>query len=56
MTHTEKRLNDIRYKIRQVKENINNHFRHPMEIIITLTIIETTLENNLFELKSKTNF
>lgn len=56
MTHTERRLNDIRYKITKVKENIDNHFRCPMNILITLTIIETRLEDDLFELKSKTNF
>ena len=48
MSHLEKRLNDIRYKIRTVKENRNTHFRYPREIITTLTMIEMTLEDKIF--------
>jgi hypothetical protein len=56
MTNIEKRLSDIRHKIGVVKENRNNHFRFPREIITTLTMIEMSLEDNLFEMKAKTDF
>lgn len=56
MTHVEKRLADVRHKITKVKENIDNHFRHPTQILIVLTRTEIELENYLFELKQKTIF
>ena len=56
MTHIEKRLNDVRYKIRSVQENRNNHFRCPREIITTLSLIEIELMDNLEFMKAKTDF
>ena len=52
MLHIENRLHDIRTKINKVKENHNNHFRRPQEIIKTLTIIEMSLEDAIFSMKS----
>lgn len=52
MLHIENRLHDIRSKINRVKENHNNHFRYPKEIIKTLTIIEMSLEDAIFSMKS----
>jgi len=54
MTHIEKRLNDVRYKIRTVKKNRNNHFRCPTQIIKTLTYIEMELEDQIFSQKAVT--
>lgn len=48
MSQLEKRLNDIRYKIRTVKENRNSHYRFPREIITTLTMIEMTIEDRIY--------
>lgn len=48
MSQLEKRLNDIRYKIRTVQENRNNRWRCPREIITTLTMIEMTIEDQIF--------
>ena len=56
MTHTEKTLADIRYKIRSVKENRNNHFRCPINILVVLTRREVELEDQLFQLMAKTDF
>lgn len=56
MSHLEKRLNDIRYKIRTVQENRNNHWRCPREIITTLTMIEMTIEDQIFNSKIKPTF
>ena len=50
--HTDIRLADIRHKIATVKENHNNKYSYPREILIVLSLIETELENNLFFLKS----
>ena len=55
-THTETRLNDIRYKIRKVQENRNNHYRYPRQIITTLSLIEIELMDNLDFMKAKTDF
>ena len=48
MSHLEKRLNDVRHKIRTVQENRNNRWRFPREIITTLTIIEMTIEDQIY--------
>jgi len=52
MLHIESRLHDIRTKINKVKENRDNHFRFPKEIIKTLTIIEMSLEDQIFSMKT----
>lgn len=56
MTHIEKRLADVKHKIATVKENHNNKYRCPKQIITTLTLIEMELEDYLFQLKAKTEF
>ena len=56
MTNIEKRINDIRYKIRTVQENRNNKYRCPREIITTLSLIEIGLMDNLEFMKAKTDF
>ena len=56
MTNIEKRINDIRYKIRTVQENRNNKYRCPREIITTLSLIEIELMDNLDFMKAKTDF
>ena len=52
MTHTKKRLNSIKTKIGTVRENHLDKWKHPDKILHTLYIIERTLEDNLFELKT----
>ena len=56
MSNVEKQLQDIRWKINTVKENRNNKYRYPRDILILLSIRETELEGNLFFLKQKTSF
>ena len=56
MSNIEKQLNDVRYKIRAVKENRNNHFRCPINILVVLTRREVELEDQLFQLMAKTDF
>lgn len=56
MTNSEKRLYDIRYKIRTVKENRNNHFRFPAEILMVLYKIEMHIEDNIFSSRAVTKF
>lgn len=52
--YTDTRLDDIRYKISRVKENHNGKYKFPIHILKTLSIIEMTLEDNLFTLKQPT--
>ena len=56
MSNTEKQLNYVRYKIRAVKENRNNHFRCPRDILVVLSKREVILEDQLFQLMAKTDF
>jgi hypothetical protein len=46
-------INDVRAKIATVKENRNNHFRHPMHILAILSLREMQLEDQLYFMKSK---
>lgn len=46
-------LSDVRAKIQKVKENHNNHYRCPINILVVLSRREMELEDRLYYLKSK---
>ena len=56
MTNVEIQLQSIRHKIATVKENRDNRFRCPRDILAILSIREMKLEDSLFFLKQKTSF
>lgn len=56
MNNLEKRIYDVRYKIRTVKENRNNHFRFPADILIVLYKTEMQIEDNIFSSRAVTTF
>lgn len=50
--HTDDKLAEIQWKIRHVKENHNNKYRHPRDILQILTRREIQLLDQLYFLKS----
>lgn len=48
MSNLEKQKNDIRYKIRTVKENRNNKYKNPRDILAILSIREMQIEDRIF--------
>jgi protein associated with RNAse G/E len=54
MSNIEKQKNDIRYKIRIVKENHNNKYKYPHDILAILSIREMQLEDYIFNSRIKT--
>ena len=50
--HTDAQLADIQHKIGIVKENHNNKYRFPKEILRILSLREMELLDNLYFLKS----
>lgn len=56
MSNTDNQLQDIRWKIATVKENRDNRFKNPRDILVILTLRELELSDNLFFLKQKTSF
>lgn len=50
--NVDKALADVQYKIGVVKENHNNKYRHPVEILAILSLREMQLLDQLYFLKS----
>jgi hypothetical protein len=50
--HTDDKLAEIQWKIRHVKENHNNKYRNPRQILAILSLREMQLIDQLYFLKS----
>lgn len=56
MSNLEKQKNDIRYKIRTVKENHNNKYKNPRDILAILSIREMQIEDQIYSSRIITTF
>jgi protein associated with RNAse G/E len=54
MNNIEKQKNDVRCKIRTVKENHNNKYKYPRDILAILSLREMQLEDYIFNSRVKT--
>jgi protein associated with RNAse G/E len=56
MNNIEKQKNDVRCKIRNVKENHNNKYKYPRDILAILSLREMQLEDYIFNSRAVKTF